>query len=211
MLVALLCVWAIGFVATWPAQHDAALAAHLPPFAAQWYPLAVDGIILIAVAAAFVFALRADAAGKWYSIGVATAYTGASLLINYLHGIGWFLPDTAGIRQTPPHGLVAVIVVTAAGAVPVGTHMMVKVAQVVFPTAPAHRVSPRTTTVAVPQAQAAPRADGRMPKDQVIADVRAILARGESITAQEIKARYGWGLRTSQDIRAEAARLHAVA
>jgi hypothetical protein len=217
MLLGLLAVFAVGFIATWPAQHDAGLAAHLPLFAAQWYPLSVDLLILISVAGVFVLRGRDDA-GKRYCLGVATAYTAASLLINYLHGLGWFQPNAAGVRQTPPPILVAVIVVTAAGAVPVGTHMMTKVAQVAFPNTatPNRSKDPRPAATIPPQpevpAAAAGRVNGgRLPKDDVIARVREAFDHGEQPTAQQIMEQYGWGKRVSEYIRAEAVRLHAVA
>lgn len=123
---------AVAFRGSWGSLRDAALACHFDRSAADLYPFAVDGLLVVAILAAVL--LRHDGGARRYCLWVIGAYTGASWLINYLHGLGMFSPDPA-TRQVsvPPWPVVLVIASLVIGSIFLGSHLLIFVWRHVFP------------------------------------------------------------------------------
>lgn len=123
---------AVAFRGSWGALRDAALAAHFDRAAAVLYAFGVDGVIVVGVVAALV--LRHQRGSRRYCLTVVGAYTGASWLLNFLHGIGMFATDPAtGMRPTPPWYIVIVIASLVIGSIFLGSHLLVHVLRYLFP------------------------------------------------------------------------------
>ena len=117
------------------ALQDAALAAHIDADAADLYWIGVDGLIVVAIIAALV--LRNVPGARAYCLGVVAAFTAASGLLQYLHGLGWFTPDrVSGITAPLPWGVVLVIALLVIGTIFCGTHLFVHVLRHLFPGSP---------------------------------------------------------------------------
>ena len=126
----------VAFRGSWGAFRDAALACHFDRDSAALYPFAVDGLMVVAIIALVM--LRNDRGARWYCLGIIASYTGASLLINYLHGLGMFSTDPiTGARPVPPWGVVLVVALLVVGSIFLGSHLLVYVWRHVFPDAPA--------------------------------------------------------------------------
>lgn len=132
----------VAFRGSWGSLRDAALAAHFDRDAADLYPFAVDGLLIVAILAAVL--LRHDRGARRYCLGIIATYTGASWLINFLHGLGQFATDPAtGVRPGPPWYVVVVIASLVIGSIFLGSHLLVFVWRHVFPTAtPAAPLTP---------------------------------------------------------------------
>lgn len=127
---------AVAFRGSWGAFRDAALASHFDRDSASLYPFAVDGLMVVAIVAAVL--LRHDRWARWYCLGIIGAYTVASWLINFLHGIGMFAPDpVTGDRPVPPWPVVVVIASLVVGSIFLGSHLLVYVGRHMFPEADA--------------------------------------------------------------------------
>jgi uncharacterized protein DUF2637 len=123
---------AVAFRGSWGAFRDAALASHFDRASADLYPFAVDGLMVVAIIALVL--LRHDRGARWYCLGIIGGYTGASLLINFLHGLGMFAIDRAtGTRPVPPWPVVVVIASLVVGSIFLGSHLLVYVWRHVFP------------------------------------------------------------------------------
>jgi hypothetical protein len=124
----------VAFRGSWGSLRDAALAAHFDRSAADLYPFAVDGLLIVAILAAVL--LRHDRGARRYCLGIIATYTGASWLINFLHGLGVFSPDpVTGVRPGPPWYVVLVIASLVIGSIFLGSHLLIFVWRHVFPTA----------------------------------------------------------------------------
>lgn len=122
----------VAFRGSWGALRDAALAAHLDGTSAALYPFAVDGLLIVAIVSAVL--LRHDQWARWYCLGIIAAYTGASWLMNFLHGLGLFGADpVTGQRPVPPWPVVAVIATLVIGSIFLGSHLLVYVGRHLFP------------------------------------------------------------------------------
>lgn len=127
---------AVAFRGSWGAFRDAALASHFDRASASLYPFAVDGLMVVAIIALVL--LRHDPGARRYCLGIIAGYTGASLLINFLHGLGMFSPATPGQRvPVPPWPVVLVIALLVVGSIFLGSHLLVYVWRHAFPEAPA--------------------------------------------------------------------------
>ena len=125
---------AVAFRGSWGALRDAALACHFERSAADLYPWGVDGLLVITVGALVL--LRHDRGTRRYCLGIIGAYTGASWLINYLHGLGRFTPDPATHKTpVPPWPVVLVVASLVIGSIFLGSHLLVFVWRRVFPNA----------------------------------------------------------------------------
>jgi hypothetical protein len=125
---------AVAFRGSWGALRDAALAAHFDGTGADLYPFAVDGLLIIAIIAGVL--LRHDAGARRYCLGILIGYTGASWLINYLHGLGLFTIDPAThARPEPPWPVVMLIAALLIGSIFLGSHLLIFVWRHVFPNA----------------------------------------------------------------------------
>lgn len=115
----------VGFRSSWGALRDAALAAHMDKGGADLYPVAVDGLIAVAIVALLL--LRDHAGPRAYCLTIITTFTGASLLLNFLHGLGKFSPDAFGARPEPEWWVTAVIAGLVIGSIGLGSHLLVLV------------------------------------------------------------------------------------
>jgi len=125
---------AVAFRGSWGALRDAALAAHFDRAAADLYPFAVDGLLVVAILAGVL--LRHDDGARRYCLSILIGYTGASWLINYLHGLGMFTPPARGQAvPVPPWPVVLVIASLVIGSIFLGSHLLIFVWRHVFPDA----------------------------------------------------------------------------
>lgn len=125
---------AVAFRGSWGALRDAAVACHFERSAADLYPWGVDGLLIITVGALVL--LRHDSGARRYCLGIIGAYTGASWLINYLHGLGWFTVNPVTHQPpVPPWPVVLVVASLVIGSIFLGSHLLVFVWRRVFPNA----------------------------------------------------------------------------
>ncbi|MBS2545390.1 DUF2637 domain-containing protein [Catenulispora sp. NL8] len=112
----------VGFLGSYGPLRDAFLSIHQSQSAAARDPLAVDGLIAVAVASAIW--LRHEAPARRYALTVAGVTTGASLLLNFLHGQGVIQPG--GLVRQPLHPvLVFTIASLPVAAIGFGSHLLV--------------------------------------------------------------------------------------
>ncbi|MGW6462197.1 DUF2637 domain-containing protein, partial [Streptomyces sp. NPDC055078] len=83
LVLALVAVVAMAFRVSWNALRDVARATGADPTAATLYPFVVDGLMALALVATLV--LTGDA--RRFALRVLAAYTLASLVLNYVHGL----------------------------------------------------------------------------------------------------------------------------
>jgi hypothetical protein len=133
----------VGFVVSWGAQRDAALAAHVAPGAAKLYALGVDGLITVALASALV--LRHERQARRYSLAVLVAFSASSLTLNIAHGAGAFVPGAA-----PRPALTALVTAQPVAAIAFGSHLLVHVLRVWFPALASDSGTRGTTTRRAP-------------------------------------------------------------
>ncbi|MEU0830492.1 DUF2637 domain-containing protein [Streptomyces sp. NPDC005969] len=84
LVFALVVVVAMAFRVSWNALRDVARAIGADSTAALLYPFVVDGLMALALVATLVLTDRAD---KRFALRVLAAYTIASLVLNYVHGL----------------------------------------------------------------------------------------------------------------------------
>lgn len=84
LVLALVAVVGMAFRVSWNALRDVARAIGADSTAALFYPFVVDGLMALALVAALVLTDRAD---KRFALRVLAAYTIASLVLNYVHGL----------------------------------------------------------------------------------------------------------------------------
>ncbi|MFD8887581.1 DUF2637 domain-containing protein [Streptomyces erythrochromogenes] len=89
LVLALVAVVAMAFRVSWNALRDVARAIGADATAATLYPFVVDGLMALALVAALT--LTGDA--RRFALRVLAAYTLASLVLNYVHGL---LPELHG-------------------------------------------------------------------------------------------------------------------
>lgn len=124
----------VAFRGSWGALRDAALAAHFDRTGADLYPFAVDGLLIVAILSAVL--LRHDHGARRYCLTIIGAYTGASWLINFLHGLGLFSPDPVTHKVPgPPWYVVLVIASLVIGSIFLGSHLLIYVWRHIFPDA----------------------------------------------------------------------------
>ncbi|MFL3869730.1 DUF2637 domain-containing protein [Streptomyces griseobrunneus] len=83
LVAALVAVVGMAFRVSWNALRDVATATGADPTAATLYPFVVDGLMALALVATLV--LTGDA--RRFALRVLAAYTLASLVLNYVHGL----------------------------------------------------------------------------------------------------------------------------
>ncbi|MFD4025579.1 DUF2637 domain-containing protein [Streptomyces sp. NPDC058576] len=83
LVAALVGVVGMAFRVSWNALRDVATATGADPTAATLYPFVVDGLMALALVATLV--LTGDA--RRFALRVLAAYTLASLVLNYVHGV----------------------------------------------------------------------------------------------------------------------------
>ncbi|MGY4907110.1 DUF2637 domain-containing protein [Streptomyces sp. 900116325] len=84
LVLALVAVVGMAFRVSWNALRDVARAIGADSTAALLYPFVVDGLMALALVATLVLTDRAD---KRFALRVLAAYTLASLVLNYVHGL----------------------------------------------------------------------------------------------------------------------------
>lgn len=125
---------AVAFRGSWGALRDAALACHVDRTSADLYPFAVDGLLIVAILAAVL--LRHDRGARRYTLAIIAGYTGASWILNFLHGLGRFTTDPVTHRLPGPPWYVVVIVASLViGSIFLGSHLLVYVWRHLFPDA----------------------------------------------------------------------------
>jgi hypothetical protein len=83
LVAALVVVVAMAFRVSWNALRDIANAVGADDTAATLYPFVVDGLMALALVATLVLAGR----DRTFALRVLGAYTAASLVLNYVHGL----------------------------------------------------------------------------------------------------------------------------
>ncbi len=95
LVLALVAVVGMAFRVSWNALRDVAKAIGADATAALLYPFVVDGLMALALVATLVLTDRDD---KRFALRVLAAYTLASLVLNYVHGLVPALHDAASGR-----------------------------------------------------------------------------------------------------------------
>ncbi|MFF4493394.1 DUF2637 domain-containing protein [Streptomyces sp. NPDC001546] len=83
LVLALVAVVGMAFRVSWNALRDVARAVGADHTAANLYPFVVDGLMALALVAALVLTGQA----RRFALNVLAAYTVASLILNYVHGL----------------------------------------------------------------------------------------------------------------------------
>ncbi|MET9320065.1 DUF2637 domain-containing protein [Streptomyces sp. NPDC003038] len=83
LVLALVAVVGMAFRVSWNALRDVARAIGADDTAATLYPFVVDGLMALALVAALVL----TGAARQFALRVLAAYTLASLVLNYVHGL----------------------------------------------------------------------------------------------------------------------------
>ncbi|MFE5936044.1 DUF2637 domain-containing protein [Streptomyces sp. NPDC056470] len=84
LVLALVAVVGMAFRVSWNALRDVATAVGADQTGATLYPFVVDGLMALALVATLVLTDRAD---KTFALRVLAAYTAASLVLNFVHGL----------------------------------------------------------------------------------------------------------------------------
>ncbi|MFE6065778.1 DUF2637 domain-containing protein [Streptomyces sp. NPDC056525] len=84
LVLALVAVVGMAFRVSWNALRDVATAVGADETGATLYPFVVDGLMALALVATLVLTDRAD---KKFALRVLAAYTVASLVLNFVHGL----------------------------------------------------------------------------------------------------------------------------
>ncbi|WLQ51297.1 DUF2637 domain-containing protein [Streptomyces poriferorum] len=145
LVLALVAVVGMAFRVSWNALRDVARAIGADSTAALLYPFVVDGLMALALVATLVLTDRAD---KRFALRVLAAYTLASLVLNYVHGL---VPELHGgsvdwgrLADWDPANWALVLLATSlpVGSIYFGSDLVAKVLH--------HRpIEPAPTTVSV--------------------------------------------------------------
>nr|WP_275409227.1 DUF2637 domain-containing protein [Streptomyces sp. SID12501] len=116
--MALVAVVGMAFRVSWNALRDIANAVGADDTAATLYPFVVDGLMALALVAALVL----DGKDRTFALRVLGAYTLASLVLNYVHGLVPELHDaTAGWGRLAAGEYANWVLVLLATSLPVGS------------------------------------------------------------------------------------------
>ncbi|MCO8301881.1 DUF2637 domain-containing protein [Streptomyces sp. RKCA744] len=119
LVIALVGVVGMAFRVSWNALRDIATAIGADPTAARLYAFVVDGLMALALVATLVLTKASD---RKFALRVLAAYTVASLVLNYVHGL---VPDLHGGSVGPGRladlGKVGWLLVLLATSLPVGS------------------------------------------------------------------------------------------
>ncbi|MFI6352757.1 DUF2637 domain-containing protein [Streptomyces sp. NPDC050743] len=142
LVLALVAVVAMAFRVSWNALRDIAGAIGADATAATLYPFVVDGLMALALIATLVLAGR----DRTFALRVLAAYTIASLVLNYVHGL---VPELHGrsvdwgrLADWDPANWALVLLATSlpVGSIYFGSDLVAKVLH--------HRPTPITTPTA---------------------------------------------------------------
>ncbi|GAA2418141.1 hypothetical protein GCM10010433_16700 [Streptomyces pulveraceus] len=129
LVVALVAVVGMAFRVSWNALRDIARAIGADSTAADLYPFVVDGLMALALIATLVLTDKDRRVALW----VLGGYTGASLVLNYVHGLVPALhqPDAGMVRlahwDSAHYALVLVATSLPVGAIFFGSDLVAKV------------------------------------------------------------------------------------
>ncbi|MER8159558.1 DUF2637 domain-containing protein [Streptomyces sp. NPDC094472] len=119
LVLALVGVVGMAFRVSWNALRDVATAIGADETAATLYAFVVDGLMALALVARLVLTARSD---QRFALRVLAAYTAASLVLNYVHGL---VPELHGGSVDPGRladlGKVGWLLVLLATSLPVGS------------------------------------------------------------------------------------------
>ncbi|MFE9060451.1 DUF2637 domain-containing protein [Streptomyces violaceusniger] len=119
LVLALVVVVGMAFRVSWNALRDVATAIGADETAATLYPIVVDGLMALALVATLVLTQESD---RKFALWVLAAYTAASLVLNYVHGL---VPELHGGSVDPGRladlGKVGWLLVLLATSLPVGS------------------------------------------------------------------------------------------
>ncbi|MBW8702534.1 hypothetical protein MBT84_23335 [Streptomyces sp. MBT84] len=141
LVLALVVVVAMAFRVSWNALRDIAGAIGADTTAATLYPFVVDGLMALALIATLVLAGR----DRMFALRVLAAYTIASLVLNYVHGL---VPELHGrtvdwgrLADWDPANWALVLLATSlpVGSIYFGSDLVAKVLH--------HRPTPITTPI----------------------------------------------------------------
>ncbi len=134
LAILVLLIVAVGLSVSLGPLRDTALVVHIDPTAANLWWIGVDGLVVVAIIAAVV--LRHDPWARFYALGVVAFFTGASGLLQYLHGLGLTAPDRlSGGDPQLPKAVVALVAALVIGTIFCATHLLVYVLRHLFPRA----------------------------------------------------------------------------
>ncbi|KRV47471.1 hypothetical protein AQ490_06055 [Wenjunlia vitaminophila] len=141
LVLALVGVVGMAFRVSWNALRDIARTVGADPTAATLYPFVVDGLMALALVATLVLT---DPADKRFALRVLAAYTVASLVLNYVHGLVPALHDRSvdwgRLADWAPANWALVLLATSlpVGSIYFGSDLVAKVLH--------HRPTATTTT-----------------------------------------------------------------
>ncbi|WP_371639659.1 DUF2637 domain-containing protein [Streptomyces virginiae] len=129
LVIGLVAVVLMAFRVSWNALSDVARAIGADSTAALLYPIVVDGLMALALVAA----LMLTGADRTFALRVLAAYTIASLLLNYVHGLVPALHTTSvqwgRLADWDPANLALVLLATSlpVGSIYFGSDLVAKV------------------------------------------------------------------------------------
>jgi hypothetical protein len=208
LALAVAAIIVVAFRGSWGALRDAALAAYFDRDAADLYPYAVDGLLIIAIIAAVV--LRNDRVARWYCLGIIGGYTAASLAINIMHGLGMFSVDPAtGRRPVPPWPVVLLVASLVVASIFLASHLLVYVWRHLFPTGHGEAAAAEALRGATGAYDGATPRSG-LPRSNVElarAAFRESLAPGrQRLSQQALASQYGVSVRQARAIQNDVQR-----
>ncbi|MCY0924840.1 DUF2637 domain-containing protein [Streptomyces sp. H27-H1] len=169
LVLALVVVVAMAFRVSWNALRDVARAIGADGTAATLYPFVVDGLMALALVAALVLTDEA----RRFALRVLAAYTLASLVLNYVHGL---LPelhaesiDWTRLADWDPANWALVLLATSlpVGSIYFGSDLVAKVLHHKPPIEPATQESTQTTVNRSTPEQGEPTVELPEPKREV--------------------------------------------
>ncbi|MCP3754910.1 DUF2637 domain-containing protein [Streptomyces sp. TBY4] len=169
LVLALVVVVAMAFRVSWNALRDVARAIGADGTAATLYPFVVDGLMALALVAALVLTDEA----RRFALRVLAAYTLASLVLNYVHGL---LPelhaesiDWTRLADWDPANWALVLLATSlpVGSIYFGSDLVAKVLHHKPPIEPTAQESTQTTVNRSTPEQGEPPVELPEPKREV--------------------------------------------
>ncbi|MET9568018.1 DUF2637 domain-containing protein [Streptomyces virginiae] len=223
LVLALVVVVGMAFRVSWNALRDVARAIGADGTAANLYPFVVDGLMALALVAALV--LTGDA--RRFALRVLAAYTLASLVLNYVHGLVPALHgesvDWGRLADWDPANWALVLLATSlpVGSIYFGSDLVAKVLHHRPPTHPAEPESPQIDTnrsmaelgepavedtigSPVPAPELAAAGVGTVDVEVVPVEVRVPVAAAEVSRPRRATGRVPVAARSARPVRSEA-------
>ncbi|MFF7300283.1 DUF2637 domain-containing protein [Streptomyces sp. NPDC008265] len=192
LVLALVVVVSMAFRVSWNALRDVAKTIGADDAAANLYPFVVDGLMALALVAALV--LTGDA--RRFALRVLAAYTLASLVLNYVHGLVPALHsetvDWGRLADWDPANWALVLLATSlpVGSIYFGSDLVAKVLHHRPPIEPDKQESTHTPAYRSTPEQDEPPAEQPEPQEEVDSSpavpVESIEARPQLAVAAEV-------------------------